>query len=130
MRELIFRTYKRGVMYYIVELPFSEQVDLNGQIDGLIDMDYKVMQYIGLNDTNNIRIYEGDIISIDNPMYDRPMITDVFFDRGAFRYRYPDGSGSVLDMKYSTKVKGYEQVTHNIEVLGNIYENPELLKAK
>ena len=116
MREFIFRAYKHGTMDYSVDIPYSEYIDLNEQIDGLIDRDYKVMQYIGFCDTKNTRIYEGDIVSINNLMYDRPVITDVFFDKGSFRYRHVGTSGSMIDTRYI------------IEVIGNIYENPELLK--
>lgn len=90
--------------------------------------DYILMQSTGLEDKNGREIFEGDIVKISEVLGKVDFITDIYFDRGAFRYRHDDGSGSVLEMLSTSKVKGYESITQDIEVIGNIYENPELLK--
>ena len=76
------------------------------------------MQYTGLKDKYSNEIYEGDIIS--QPYVDfgnnlSTMIGEVIYSRDSF----------VIDNK---KDQTLEVVMGYCEVIGNIYENPELLK--
>lgn len=86
----------------------SEDIALKYYKNGKIE----VMQYTGLKDANGKEIYEGDIIRVNG----RNM--EVFFKDGYF------GWGQEHDGKYSFDPFGDEK----IEVIGNIYENPELIK--
>ena len=77
---------------------------------------WKWMQYTGLKDKNGKEIYEGDIVK--HPIYPRNL--QVIW----------------LDGKYVSKFEaskdgkhGFETIALTIcEVIGNIYENPELVK--
>ncbi len=82
------------------------------------DKDIILMQFTGLLDRNGKEIYEGDIIkSLKNCMFDEGYeVADVLFQGGAFKYR---------SVNLKTVVDGFKA-----EVIGNIYENPELLEAK
>ena len=73
----------------------------------------KIMQFTGLHDKNGKEIYEGDIVQ-------RGVIV---FERGKFQGCYFDGNGN-LEETWEDDL--YQE--RKIEVLGNIYENPELLK--
>ncbi|MEE0865539.1 MAG: YopX family protein [Clostridia bacterium] len=78
-----------------------------------------LMQYTGLKDKNGKEIYEGDIvrthyigeIGVEND--------EVIFDRGCFCVNYSEDYHPLLN-----------EVNHCSEVIGNIYENPELLEDK
>jgi len=73
----------------------------------------KLMQYTGLKDKNGKEIYEGDLF---NYMCDDGCIEkncEVVFNDGAFRTRWGCLIKDIIDWEF--------------EVIGNIYENPELL---
>lgn len=73
-----------------------------------------VGQYTGLNDSKGIKIFEGDIV--DMPKYGGGRHqTVVYFKNGKFAV---DGSN------YHFK----DICPKNMEVVGNIHDNPELLK--
>ena len=87
-----------------------------------------VGQYTGLNDRNGKRIFEGDICDFTAFNYDG---SDKQF-RGVVTY---DGSGFILSDGKEEKdfVFELDYILLNddgVEVIGNIYDNPELLKDK
>lgn len=79
------------------------------------DIAWPVMQYTGLKDKNGKEIYEGDLIHL--PAWN-PNIVEIVFNRGAFCFRFASSDAFYHDIKYVEDAK----------VIGNIYENPELLK--
>ena len=70
-----------------------------------------LMQYTGLHDKNGKEIYEGDILGFD--YYKHPMVVE--YKEWGFGCKEDDGTWAMPNEEYR-------------EVLGNIYENPELLK--
>ena len=74
--------------------------------------DYELMQFTGLLDKNGKEIYEGDIMKTPYGNY------AVEFDIGQFQYENFDHYG----------VNGEGPCLDEGEIIGNIHENPELLK--
>lgn len=79
--------------------------------------DIEFMQYSGLKDKNNKEIYEGDVLSNGND--EKPY--KVIFENGSFRAEF---EGDFEEYSFYL----IDIVAQHCEIVGNIYENPELLK--
>lgn len=96
-------------IYHLYQIPFiSQKCDVWGELP----IKY-VRQYTGLKDKNSDEYCEGDIIK-DGTLNEQ--IGVVKFKDGCFILEFQDGSYYLL--------KHYENVG---EIIGNIYENTELL---
>lgn len=78
-----------------------------------------VGQYTGLKDKNGKEIYEGDIVVIAEKLK-----TKVVYYDGAFRMQ-SEFSPTPTD----TTDMGYMMREFSVRIIGNIYDNPELLKG-
>lgn len=103
--------------------------DWQAKIDtGMYGQDYKVDpntigQFTGLTDRNGTKIFEGDIIGLDHP-YNGKTIHAVV----------QDGCGWNLSNFYASCFDcpgcAFSEGTKYMTVVGNIYDNPELLEVK
>ena len=89
---------------------------------------YVIMQHTGLKDDFGREIYEGDIVKakiiIEIPLNDCSMVeTDMIEECGVVKYNIEE-VGYEPFLSWNRKYGNIEM----IEILGNIYENPELLK--
>lgn len=76
-----------------------------------------LMQYTGLKDRQGVEIYEGDVLDYDNGIG----------IKGIVKW-YEDGFAIGILGAGDASNKSLYQSTEDIEVIGNIHENPELLK--
>lgn len=82
--------------------------------------DLVIEQFTGLKDKSGVEIFEGDILNgYWNEDYPK-QVGHVTFEKGKFV--------CWVDLKHGTKGR-VEQQFHNYEIIGNIHENPELLKG-
>ncbi|EAC2292120.1 hypothetical protein AR181_16265 [Listeria monocytogenes] len=134
MREIEFRAFvkRKKEMFPVTDLRFNryekDAVGVSGCGDPYCTMcddwynfdDVLLMQYTGLKDKNGKKIFEGDIVEIDvHDHLDGNVIKGkVIFLEGAWLVT---DSGSFAISLWSE--------INEIEVIGNIHENPELLEV-
>lgn len=98
--------------------------------------DIELMQYTGLNDKNGTEIYEGDIVRFDEELsvvrYDEETARFVLDDYGIFgclmEYGWDEGAGGIGVVN----TNGFDDFNDisEIEVIGNIHENPEFSEGR
>ncbi|MCM3456580.1 YopX family protein [Heyndrickxia oleronia] len=139
MRELKFRAFvkdkKKVLPVYSLDFSWieSEPVtvascgDLNCGLcfDAYEKENVEIMQYTGLKDKNGKEIYEGDILKVRKSISDE---TEVYF-----RVKYTGAAFALVHPEYHNAI--YMEVMpwyvrETAEVIGNIYENPNLLKEE
>ena len=81
-------------------------------------------QYTGLCDKNGKKIFEGDILSTD---IERPYLIVEFRD-GCFMFNCNDGGEDYYDIMLPILKEPQTQYEYG-EIIGNIHDNPELLKG-
>lgn len=129
-REIKFRIWNK--VDKVMLLPESQCdliLSLGGYLYSRFDKEwetmdnYVVMQYIGLEDKNGSNIYDGDIIEIRHPYKDR-MFSGVVSWEG-----YMWSCKEFYFTHFDVPSEIFSEGTEYIEIIGNIYENTELIKT-
>ena len=122
MREILFRGKRKDNDEWVYGSLITERNMFDGNLmtmhiqdieepydDNLID-DETVGQFTGLTDKNGVKVFEGDIVRIFDGEY----------FSGVIKYSNEQGSFTVDDTSLHYWIS-------DIEVIGNIHDNPELL---
>ena len=144
----MFRAWDKNHKCFWYELPIGFELKLDGKIF-LYDMPTEeiiLVRKTGLQDVNGKDIYEGDIVSFT--AYDKPFAQNrksklinaiVIWLEGkdnsnqkknpSFFNQYPSFDIKPIDENLYSKYSNCSwSPFHNCKVIGNIYENPELLE--
>jgi uncharacterized phage protein (TIGR01671 family) len=124
MREIKFRAFLNS-KYYEKPCMLSWE-ELLGQYDA-IDMFQRdlmtLVQYTGLLDKNGREIYECDIVqSIPRSKHEKSFVGAVYYGRVDPSFTIHDNDGHDFRLYSSGEYRTYE-------VIGNIFENLELLEV-
>ncbi len=97
-------------------------LDECGNWEALDSREYELMQYTGLKDKNGVEIFERDICSDPNYKYPYEVkyVQDLYDDNGSL---YAGWNVGIPE-------EGINESIYGPTVIGNIYENPELIAER
>jgi hypothetical protein len=107
MREIKFRAFQDNEM---LTSPISSNYGLS-RFFGMLYEDAKIMEFSGMKDRKGVDIFEGDIVAFEDSE-----IFQIEFGSGTFGAMGHFGFYSLIDWNWM-----------ELEVIGNIYENPGLI---
>jgi uncharacterized phage protein (TIGR01671 family) len=126
MRKIKFRVWDKDLeqfnspnVHHLIKDNGILSIELNLDIRKIYgEYRFVIQQFSGLTDANGVKIYEGDILRFPITwFYTKDVVSfdqeAVVFEDGAFKWRD----------EFLSKT-----LTENATIIGNIFENPELLE--
>lgn len=115
-RELKFKMWLTGTNTMTKPCSMEDLIDKTCFDEGVI-----YLQFTGLLDKNKKEIYEGDVIDLWPDQY-KGNIAKIIFKDGGFQYEY------LIKPQAPDTYEILFNPIRDCKVIGNIYQNPELLK--
>lgn len=135
MRQIKFRIWDNLKKEWLIKKVYHSSITLNEKGIGEFVFKqhpegYTIQQYIGMKDCNNVEIFEGDIVTYQQPYrasgLTHPATTDsyrtivapVTYNEDSFQFEidsYPIGTSMIKTRK-------------DLEIIGNIFQNIDLIK--
>ena len=132
MHEIKFRAWDMNNMFFIEYINFPIKYIRGSTESGeqcILSKNAILMQYTGLKDKNNKEIYEGDIIRgvwyFHHILYENAVVERDTFVIGEYGIK---ADTWIVNKKNLQRIPLHS--LSDIEVVGNIYENPALLNRK
>lgn len=136
MRKVKYRVWDKRNNRMMMPKDFATirpVIDFNGNL-GIMDTykhwhwhgivpedEYELMLFTGSHDKNEKEIFELDVV-----LYDRNIHKDI--DTAKFKVIWAKDRYVLQEIKHKYYIEGV--IWEMVEVIGNIYENPELLENK
>ena len=134
MREILFRGKRVDNGKWVYGVPIKKALvgshdgyypKIIPECDGRHQTVYSIVikeetigQYTGLRDKNGTRIFEADIVKVYDVYCNETVVGVVEFCDGSFRI-------------YDKNFTSYDRwMYYEVEVIGNVYDNQELLKGE
>ncbi len=143
MRDIIFRAKAVGTNEWVYGSLVKESVEdwieysiIDKEGDTYIIHEETIGEYTGLRDKNQIRVYEGDIIRFLNDLKrvvareTEYIVGEIKWIDGAFWCHYEDEENLTRLVSVMESYWCEEMEQNQIEIIGNIKENAELLEKK
>lgn len=137
MREILFRGKRKDNGEW-VEGGFFEWLKQPYIVANITDSsaktNYEVIpetigQYTGLTDKNGKKIFEGDVVATKYKLgRGGYYVFEVYYNENLCQFALTINSGSYTKNKQYDWLQLTELKANKIEVIGNIHDNPELLK--
>jgi len=141
MREIKFRVWDKNKMWYNVDVcadgfvyaydksPISEEAFLGSFQTGRVADTINLMQFTRLKDKNRKEIYEGDVIKASPKAESNSKGDKYKIGNRIYLVSYESGSFWIDSEKKDLDVFSFIDINlTDFEVIGNIYENPELIR--
>lgn len=120
MRQIKFRFFNPP------SKSFVENYSYNGLVEELFEQDDMLIpsQFTGMYDKNDKEIYEGDVVELVSTTKDKNKKGQIVYEGAAFFVKII----KPISTLYLSWLNHWLFDKEKIEVIGNVFENPEFIK--